>query len=234
MKYLIVFRGECDRVSHNNLELFFNNIKLKILNPLISSNKSYDIILSTYSNSKNISQLSALFKPIKIITMDYINSNQEKQFIYTLKNILEYEQSYDMVLILRFDIIYKLGIQHWSTFNNMGFYVAFKENDSMLYESTRYNNDTIIVFNSNLLKDIYNTLFKCLNDDPTKYFPGHTLHNLESIFKEKNPIINFYHFTDEYYNSMTANRPPGSRVNPYYIMFERPYFQNDISMVFSE
>ena len=239
-KILIVFRGDCNRFT--DYQFIYNNIKLKILDPLNSKNYTYDIIASSYLEQlNNLNEFSKYFNPIKLYTMNKDNSTQVKQFMFTVNmiktniNIAEYTK----ILFLRFDIVYKMSIINWKYLDTCGFIVPYKEDSNELFNTHKYHSDVFLSIDTNLFEEFYKYLnciyLQYLNNSYTDIiahepFPLNLLHNVANILLYYNPNFIISYCIDGCYQSNTS--VSDNRLSPLFICLSKQYHSNDIHLLF--
>jgi hypothetical protein len=133
-KYCIVFRGHNQR-SRNNMSALDNvrNWNKTIFDKLKENNIEYDIFFITY-NSEILSYLKEVLNPKKIILCsDEIKNqadscqSQKQSLLDSIKLYTKSDIHYSKLIILRFDIIYKIPITEWNHFNDEGIILTNKD-----------------------------------------------------------------------------------------------------------
>jgi len=130
MRYCIVFRGHNQR-SKNNMSALDNirNWYRTIFYKLKENNIEYDIFFITYDSEI----LSGLNTKETILYSDQIKNQsdscqpQKQSLLDSIKLYTESEIKYSKLIILRFDIIYKIPITEWNHFNDEGIILTNKD-----------------------------------------------------------------------------------------------------------
>jgi len=245
-KYLIVFRGDYDIVyDPNKISLFrgtFNkvedptkiciNILKYIIEPLHSNNIDTDIIFCTYqTNLDKLKIYETYLKPIKII---YTNNGQNINFKESLMFIKDIYDTYDYIIFLRFDVIYKMNIIDWNISNKDGLILPFKEDSEHVFKTKNYYGDVIIIIHKLSYLNFLNAFNLAFNNHLNDYIvcggANIILHNLVSIVQKYNPNTNINTIVDGYYQSNTGVPENDIRLSPIYIQVKYTYYGSDKSL----
>jgi hypothetical protein len=249
MRYLIVYRGYCDRLEKHNLDILYKNFINKIKNPLLQKNIDVDVVFSVYDTSKeHLEYLINLLDPILIYTHSSYNSTQIDQFMVTFNKVLNIYEDYNRIIFLRLDTVYKININKWNIWNNTGIFYTFREDNENLYKKDKLYSDIIIIIDKeyflNLLYSYTNAYKSYLTDIyepkylPEKnglyfkpFLPRYTLHNLYNITEYFFPIPTFT-LVEGYYNSNTSHIT--MKPSPLHIILSKPYYVNDTYTIMDE
>jgi len=215
MKILISFRGDYSTVLHPNAVC--NNIKENIIQPLYTSGNEVDTLFFTYpSDIVKLGIYETSLKPIHTCFTPYGQIINLKEAMSYIKDIYH---TYDYIIFLRFDIIYKMNINLWNIFNKEGITFTYKEDSESLFTTHQYYGDVIISISNKSFKDVYYAMI-CI---PQRDFILQTLHNFGSIIQEAFPDIQILTIIDGYFQSNTGIPTGDSRLNPIYIQVKYPY-----------
>jgi len=214
MKILIVFRGGYTRVS--NPQSVCNNIKNYIINPLINKNHLVNTVFYTYNTDPN--KLNIYKENLKPIKIAFTNDGQVVNFKELLTDLKSgIFLNYDMIVILRFELIYMLNIIEWNILNKEGIILPFKEDKIETYQKERLYSDTIIIISSNYFLKVVNAILEhefIHNANKPGVLPS--LHELGILFHDKFPEIPFSCIVNGYYHSLSPALPVVLQ-NPIYI-----------------
>lgn len=118
MKVCICFRGKHYEEGHVDYRKSLQNYKEFILNPFIQSGNSVDVFLATY-DSKISPELLTDYSPKKYIFLDKCQQEygctnsfaRQCDFHIILMDMLkEYDEQYDLIIEVRFDLFFKAKI----------------------------------------------------------------------------------------------------------------------------
>jgi len=229
MKFLIVYRGNCNR--YTNLDLFFKNFLLKIKNPLNLNGHEFDCALFTYQNETSYCDaFIKLFNPKFVKLFSY--SNQKDQFISILKflnsKILD---EYDKIIFLRFDICYKMNIMKWDFFDKKGIFFPFKEDSQEFFEKEKLHGDVIIICDTCYMLKLTQILEKYASESNIYGFPHFPYNMLHFIPKLLNNLIPVYNLIDGFFQSNTQLELEDKRINPLYIIMYKVYNFSDFYLL---
>jgi hypothetical protein len=223
MRLLICFRGDTTRIK--NVEGFTLNIFDKIIHPLEQNNIGYDILFSTYNNNKTVlDEMSKSLQPLD--TLYYTKSGQINTFLELVNFLKTNSQNtniYDYIIILRFDIIYKIDIIKWDFFNKNGIICPFKEVSEQMFDIFKYYSDTIFIFSKEYVPKILRIVSSMVLSD--FLHNGQTMHTLSNYLLHQNIPLNT--LCTGYYQSNTNLNFGDKLCNPLYIMLHYKYEQPD-------
>ena len=238
MRYLIIFRGHHSLkenrkgIAHSGIvdpKFVCNNIQRYILEPL-KSNNNVDIMFSTYnSNLENLKIFQSYLSPIKTF---FTNNGQIINFKETLGLLSNIYDTYDHIIFLRFDIIYKKNILEWNFFDKEGIIYPFKEES--LEEShslTRYYGDAIIIVSKSWFLNVSECIIKC---HISEFIPEGGFHNTPFLIQKSFPHIKIHTIVEGYYQSYTGLELGNPRINPIFIQVRYNYYQSDKAYYFNE
>ena len=213
MKFLFVFRGGF-RKRNIEPELICRNIHKNIFKPLLENNHEYDIVFQTY----NFSELEIFknnFKPLNVYVTESNTSTQIINFNNALDNIKPIYENYDIIIFLRFEVIYKKNILEWDIFNNEGLTLPYKEDSEELFKSHEFYSDIVICITKKYFTDFYDIV----NSKPTKFTIG-AIHEIGRVCKHKIPINCI---VDGYWQSSSGWKRDDRRLSPLFILTHHPY-----------
>lgn len=224
-KLLVAFRGENKRWNnyrYHDVRHCIPNNKVRILDSLRSMGHEIELIFCTYDSEYLQSYVDA-YKPMKVYTMDYNGSSQHKNFKFTLDCVANHINSYDKVIILRFDLLFKKNISEWSMWDKEGIMFPWKDNDKAAYELRKYCQEGIISIDRKWFGE-----FKQLYDSTHEKWRDITwgLHFLTTELELYQKIPFFFMEGETYWCSNTSLTEPFCK-NPYLVNSIYPYLHDD-------
>lgn len=234
-KILIVFRGACDRVS--DINHVCKNVIKNIIKPLenmgndaeehstSTSKSNVDVLFFTYDDDLNKLKIyESYFNPKKIY---FTQNGQIENFKEALTILENYYKSYDHILFLRFDIIYKMTIRELFCFQS-GITLSFKEDSIHFFNERNLYGDVIICISCSYFPKIITALLETKTEDYC------FLHSIGSTINKKFPDVPINTMVDGYYQSNTSIPVDDQRLNPIYIQVRHPYHGKDRLQYFDE
>lgn len=221
-KFLVAFRGAYDYVK--NPTMVCENI---IKNIITSSPHDVDVYFFTYDNDLDKLKIyDSYLKPKKIY---FTKDGQIENFKESLQILENYYKTYDYVLFLRFDIIYKMPILNFCSKD--GITVTYKEDGIEMFQRHGLYGDVIICISSSRFSEISKSLL-CESAMAEYLIP--TLHSICSIINRRFPDVPINTMIDGYYQSNTSLPVDDKRLNPIYIQVKYQYNGKDRLQYFGE
>ena len=219
MKFLICFRGLSSRVE--NVTGICANLQDFILKLLAAANHEYAVYFFTHNiDPDKIKIFQDSLNPKKIYLT---NNGQIVNFLDALGTVATaIDETYDYVIFLRFEMIYKKSILEWDFYGKKGIIVPYKEDNEQLFNQERYYGDVIIIISSEYVKQ----LFDIMRNVPFQFYsPPNCLHSINRFIANHNIPVST--LVEGYYQSNTALVYGDPRLNPFYIMTHKQYYQPD-------
>lgn len=143
MKVCIIFRGENERnyEGYVNACNYVENWKKTLFNDLEENGYDYDIVFVTYE-SNILNELKAKINPKEIIICEKEGSSQHTNFNIATQYIIKNRDIYERFVVLRFDIIYKLNVTKWNSWDKKGIIILNKDSS---WNHTKFYNDIIFI-----------------------------------------------------------------------------------------
>lgn len=193
----------------------------------------HDIVFSTYNDSlSKLDEFTVHLRPSKTFFTPQVN--QRVNFQATLRNVLPLIEmndvnntSYDYIIFLRFEAIYKLPLEEWNFRGKHGLIVPFKEDSEGLFKREGFYNDNIIIVSNSMIHQFADAILT----GPPQMFPSNNLHNIANIIKLKYPAMQVHCLVDGYFQSNTdyCTQVEG-HLSPLYILTHYPYKGRDAAL----
>lgn len=219
MKVLLVFRGGYSKIDPI---LLSKNINDKVFKPLTENKIEYSTVLYTYPT--DLEKLNSLKDTLNASEVNYTQDGQIINFKEAVKDITARYNTFDYIIFLRFEIVYKLDIMKWNIFTQSGVIFPFKENCFTLFTSTNQYSDIIICISKEYLNPLLSVLDQA---DMCEYTNTNTLHNLGTIINRHDYDIPVLYMLEGYYQSNTSLEANDERLNPMFIMSHYRYNGRD-------
>jgi hypothetical protein len=215
MKILLAFRGGYSKIDP---VLLSKNIQDKIYTQLKENKIEYSTVFYTYPT--DIEKLNILKENLFPFEVNYTQDGQIINFKEAVKDISIRYSTYDYIIFLRFEIVYKIDIMKWNIFTKSGIVFPFKENCVTLFMSTNQYSDIIIAISKEYIKP-----FSLVMDQAhiSEYTNTNTLHNLATIINRYDFDIPVLCMLEGFYQSNTSLEGDDERLNPMFIMSHYKY-----------
>jgi hypothetical protein len=188
--------------------------------PLLNEGHKIEFYISTFSSPIESTLLNITSKnKIVISPIEKFNEKnyQQKDMIVKGLNIIP-RNKFDVILIMRFDLIYKKKITTWlNLMENFEVVLLWKLDKTL---ANKCISDTFYAVNSKCIN-----AFKCNVSEAKDQ--GMELHHL--IKNSRMKLSYKFCFDNEYYDTNTSHDNNCSN-NPVYIQHNRPYYHNDVEI----
>jgi len=218
MKVLLAFRGGFSRIQPKYL---CKNIRDKIFAPLEANGIDYTTVF--FTNTYDASKCDALKEGLKPESIYMTQDGQLNNFNQAINTIVSTYTTYDYIVFLRFELIYKIDILRWNIFQE-GFVVPYKENCPLVFSVSNLYSDTIICISKDYVervKTVYSNFFM------KEHLHGESLHDFVTWLQLYDKSIPIHCMLDGFYQSNTGLEAGDDRINPLYIMSHFKYLAYD-------